>query len=167
MLTKFNGLPTHVLLVHVVVVMVPLAALLAVLSALWPKARLRLGLLSPLAALIALAFVPVTTNAGEWLQEHIDNTDLVRRHAEMGDGLLIWAGLLFVLSAALWMIDVAPARNWRVPAVAATRTTRIALSGVLCVVAVIAVVQVYRIGDSGAKAAWENRLTSAASHGPS
>ena len=165
MLTKFNGVPTHVLLVHVVVVMVPLAALLAVLSALWPKARLRLGLLSPLAALVALVFVPVTTNAGEWLQEHVDNTDLVRRHAELGDGLLIWAGLLFVLSAVLWLSDIAADRHWSVPAALATRTARTVLAAAICVVAVVAVVQVYRIGDSGAKAAWQNRLSNAESHG--
>ncbi|MDQ1745228.1 MAG: hypothetical protein QOE23_3567 [Pseudonocardiales bacterium] len=166
MVTKFNGLPTHVLLVHVVVVMVPLAALLAVLSALWPKARLRLGLLTPLAALVAVAFVPVTTNAGEWLQEHVENTELVRRHVHMGDGLLVWAGLLFVLSAALWAIDVAAARHWSLPAAVVTRTTRVALSAVLCAVAVVAVVQVYRIGDSGARAAWDNRLSSVDSQGP-
>jgi hypothetical protein len=166
MLTKFNGLPTHVLLVHVVVVMVPLAALLAVLSALWPTARLRLGLLTPLAALIAVGFVPLATNAGEWLQRHVDNTDLVRRHAEMGDGLLIWAGLLFVGSAALWMADIAVARHWSVPAALATRTTRVVLAVVLCAVAAVAVVQTYRIGDSGAKAAWDNRLTNSDSNGP-
>jgi hypothetical protein len=160
MVTKFNGLPTHVLLVHVVVVMVPLAALLAVLSALWPTARLRLGLLTPLTALIAVAFVPLTTNAGEWLQEHVEDTELVRRHAEMGDSLLIWAGLLFVLSATLWVADIAVARHWSVPAALATRTTRKVLSVLLCAVAAVAVVQVYRIGDSGAKAAWQDRLTS-------
>ena len=165
MFTKFNGLPAHVLLVHIVIVMVPLAALLAVLSAVWPAARLRLGVLTPLAALVAVAFVPVTTNAGEWLQEHVDNTELVRRHAELGDGLLIWAGLLFVFAAALWLIDVAPARGWSVPATLMSRTTRIALSAVLSAVAVVAVVQVYRIGDSGAKAAWQDRLISATSSG--
>jgi hypothetical protein len=160
MVNEINGLPAHVLLVHIVVVMVPLAALLAVLSAVWPAARRRLGLLTPVAALVAVVFVPVTTNAGEWLQEHVDNTELVRRHAELGDGLLIWAALLFVFAAALWLIDAAPARGWSVPASLISRTTRIALSAALCAVAVVAVVQVYRIGDSGAKAAWQDRLTS-------
>ena len=165
MFTKINGLPAHVLLVHVVVVLVPLAALLAVLGAVWPAARLRLGVLTPLVALVAVAFVPVTTNAGEWLQEHVDNTELVRRHAELGDGLLVWAGLLFVFAAALWLIDAAPARGWSVPVSLVSRTARIALSTVLCAVAVVAVVQVYRIGDSGAKAAWQGRLVDATTSG--
>lgn len=167
MLTKLNGLPAHVLLVHVVVVMVPLAALLAVLSAVWPAARLRLGLLPPVAALIAVGFIPLTTNAGEWLQGHVEDTELVRRHVQMGDGLLIWAGLLFLLSAAVSMTDVAAARRWSVPAALMTRTTRITLAVVLCAVAAVAVVQVYRIGDTGAQAAWQDRLTSSAAPPPS
>ena len=48
---EVNGLPLHVLLVHFIVVGVPLAALLTVLSALWPAARRRLGIITPLVAL--------------------------------------------------------------------------------------------------------------------
>ena len=38
-----NGLPAHVLLVHAIVVLLPLAALLLVLTAVWPAARSRLA----------------------------------------------------------------------------------------------------------------------------
>lgn len=155
-----NGVPAHVLLVHAVVVLLPLAALLAVLGAVWPAARRRLGILIPLTALVSVLFIPLTTNAGEWLQEHVPNSELVRRHVRLGDGLLVWAGLLFVLSAALWLADVAPGRGWRLPAAAGSRAVRMVGSVLLCAVAVVAVVQVYRIGDSGARAAWENRLVS-------
>ncbi|MBV9822656.1 MAG: hypothetical protein JO144_10495 [Actinobacteria bacterium] len=155
-----NGVPAHVLLVHAVVVLLPLAALLAVLGAVWPAARRRLGILTPLTALVSVLFIPLTTNAGEWLQEHVPNSELVRRHVRLGDGLLVWPGLLFVLSAALWLADVAPGRGWRLPAAVVSRASRVVGSVLLCAVAVVAVVQVYRIGDSGAKAAWQNRLVS-------
>ena len=45
---EFNGLPIHILLVHAVVVLVPLAALLTMLSAVWPAARRRIGIITPL-----------------------------------------------------------------------------------------------------------------------
>ena len=63
--TVINGLPAHVLLIHVLIALVPLGALFTVLSAVWPAARARLGIFSPLTCLVAVVFVPITTNAGE------------------------------------------------------------------------------------------------------
>ncbi len=164
--TTVNGVPTHVLLVHAVVVLLPLAALLAILGAVWPAARRRLGVLTPLTALVSVLFIPLTTNAGEWLQERVPNSELVRRHVRLGDGLLVWAGLLFVLTTALWLADIAPARGWKLPAAVLSRAGRVVGSGLLCAVAVVAVVQIYRIGDSGARAAWDHRLVSAVPGAP-
>src|SRR4051795_10263385 len=101
-MSLINGLPAHVLLVHVVVVLVPLSALALVACALWPQAARRLGLLLPLLAFVGLVSVPLTTQAGEWLEEHVDSNALVRRHADLGDGLLPWAGGLFVLAVFVW-----------------------------------------------------------------
>lgn len=155
-----NGLPAHVLLVHVVVVLVPLAALALVICALWPSAARRLGVLLPLLALVALAGVPLTTQAGEWLEKHVDSNTLVRRHAELGDGLLPWALGLFVLAAVVWW---ASRRSTAASGSAAPATTRWTALPVRTAVAVLsvavaagAVVDVYRIGDSGAKAAWHD-----------
>src|SRR5690606_3120134 len=71
-----NGLPLHVLLVHLVVIVVPLAALCLLLSAFWPAARRRLGIVTPLVALVGLVAVPFTTAAGEWLQARVGATPL-------------------------------------------------------------------------------------------
>lgn len=158
MLNKINGLPAHVLLVHAVVILVPLAALLAVLGVLWPAARRRLGFLIPLAALIGAGCVPPATNAGEWLQEHVRETALVERHVAMGDGLLPWAFALFVLSAGVWLLDrTDPESRW-LPRVLLARWVRAPIAVLVIAVAVIATVQVYRIGDSGAKATWDGRV---------
>ncbi|MFF1631627.1 hypothetical protein, partial [Streptomyces sp. NPDC058272] len=101
-LTVVNGLPAHVLFVHFVIVLVPLSALALVASAIWPRVARRLGVVLPVLALVTLASVPLTTQAGDWLEAHVDSSDLVRRHAALGDGLLPWAVGLFVLSAAVW-----------------------------------------------------------------
>jgi len=149
-----NGLPAHVLLVHFVVVLVPLTALAVVVCAVWPKAARRMGLMLPLLALVTLASVPLTTSAGEWLERHVSGNALIERHAELGDGLLPWALGLFVLAAGVW---------WTTRRTPAEQTgnrsasiVRIAAAVLSVAVAAGAVVDVYRIGDSGAKAAWHD-----------
>jgi hypothetical protein len=161
-----NGLPAHVLLVHFVVVLVPLTALALVAAAVWPVAARRLGIGLPVLALVTLASVPLATSAGEWLERHVDSDPLVRRHADLGDGMLPWALGLFVLAAVVWWITRRAAavesgvqggtqgsgnsggRNASI--------IRIAAAVLSVVVAAGAVVDVYRIGDSGAKAAWHD-----------
>ena len=66
-----NGLPTHPLLAHLVAVLVPLTALLAVLVVLWPAARRRLGAAVLVAATATLLLIPLTTAAGGWLRQRV------------------------------------------------------------------------------------------------
>ncbi len=166
------------LLVHVVVVLIPLTALALVAAAVWPRAARRLGALLPALALVALVSVPLTTQAGEWLERHVDDDALVRRHTELGDGLLPWALGLFVLAAVVWWTargtkkavpaegpadTVAPAGSARAGRAAAL-PVRIVVAVLSLAVAAGAVVDVYRIGDSGAKAAWHDAYSKSA-HG--
>jgi hypothetical protein len=156
--TQINGLPAHILLVHVVVVLVPLTAIALIACAVWPSWMRRMGLVLPLLALVTLVSVPLTTHAGEWLERHTASTPLIRRHTELGDGLLPWAIGLFVLAAGLWWWNrrtaAASTGGGTGGAAAPAMPLRVAAAVVCAVVAAGAVVQVYRIGDSGAKAAW-------------
>ncbi|MBJ6640985.1 DUF2231 domain-containing protein [Streptomyces sp. NPDC093248] len=168
-MSLLNGLPAHVLLVHLVVVLIPLTALALVAGAVWPRAARRLGVLLPSLALVALVSVPLTTQAGEWLERHVDDDALVRRHTELGDGLLPWALGLFVLAAVVWWSARGPRSEGQEGGAARTaRLTalplRIVVSVLSLAVAAGAVVDVYRIGDSGAKAAWHDAYSKSA-HG--
>lgn len=106
----------------------------------------RLGVGAPLLALAALVSVPVTDHAGEWLAERVAVTPLVARHEQLGDGLLPWVAALFLLSVGsyVWFRS-----RDAVGHVAMGVITVLALPA-----GVPSVVQVYRIGDSGARAAW-------------
>jgi cytochrome bd-type quinol oxidase subunit 2 len=155
-ISEFDGLPAHPLLIHVVVVMVPLAALLLVLSVAWPAARRRLGILTPIAALIGLAFVPVAQAAGEALEHSQPHSELIERHEQFGEQVLIGAALLFVFAVVWWAIHLPVVTDrftrdgrptwfrWSVAAVAALSIGSAAL----------AAVQVYQAGHTGAESAW-------------
>lgn len=179
--TEINDLPAHILLVHVVVVMIPLASLALVLSVLWPAARRRLGIVTPLLALIGLVFVPITTHAGEWLEGRLGRTELIEKHAHLGDQLLPYTIGLFLVALGHWLWSRHLARQQTVPtttgsaaggggvatAQRTTTTTSTSTStstGAKVVTVVLAVLgiaaavlnvwMVYRIGDSGSKAVW-------------
>ena len=99
--TKISGLPAHILLVHLTVVLVPAAALLVVVAAIWPNMRRRFSWWVPLIALGALGCVPITTHAGEWLKVRVAMTALIRKHVQLGHGLLPWVAVLFVVAVAV------------------------------------------------------------------
>ncbi|WP_329323585.1 MULTISPECIES: DUF2231 domain-containing protein [unclassified Streptomyces] len=163
-LDLIDNVPAHVLLVHVVVVLVPLTALSLVLCAVLPSVMRRFGFALPALALVTLISVPLTTHAGEWLKSHVDGNALVRRHAELGDELLPWTLALALIATGVWWAYGRAARL--VPGSTARSTVamplRIAAAVFSVVIGVGAGVQVYRIGDSGAKAAWHDGYSAGA-----
>jgi uncharacterized membrane protein len=147
-----NGLPLHPLLVHSVIALVPITALAVVLHALWPAARRRLGIVTPLAGLALLIAVPLTVAAGEDLQTQVGPIPAVARHSELGHMLLPWAVALFVLAAAEWVWF-----RWRERLTRSVRVRRlvsVVLAVLGCGVAAGALVLIVLIGDSGARAVW-------------
>ncbi|MGA8115260.1 MAG: DUF2231 domain-containing protein [Actinocatenispora sp.] len=161
--TQINGLPAHVLIVHAVVVLVPLAALVLVLASVWPTFRRRAGIAVPLLALVALICVPFATEAGEWLEARVPGSELVQKHTQLGGTLLPWVIGLFVVSAVTWLLAWWTERNRSGADAGPRRSTgllvvRIVVAVVAVAVAVGTVAQVYRIGESGSRAAWHGRV---------
>jgi hypothetical protein len=152
------GLPAHALIVHAAVVLVPLAALLLALCALWPRLRRALGPLPAIGAAGALVLVPITTSSGEKLKARLGfDNPLIERHAALGHELLPWAAGLFVAAALLLVVDGWRPTAWATPAGAGTRSRllALALSVVVLALAVVTVVEVVRIGHAGAEAVWK------------
>lgn len=179
-----NGVPGHPLFVHASVVLVPLTALALVASALWTGVARRFSWVLPVLGLVTLGFVLVTTESGEWLEARVDETPLVERHTELGSDLTPWAIALFVLTAVVWGLGMVARRRSAGGGTGGGGTgggtaaagsgagarllslpVRIAVLVLSRVAAVGAVVQVYRIGDSGAKAAWQGQFSTHERHG--
>ncbi len=149
-----NGLPAHPLLVHFIVVLAPLAAILAILCAVWPAARQRLVWLVLALAAFTAVLTPITAEAGEWLEHKIEETELVEKHAELGDTMIYFALALLVAAVLLVIVHLRASRDKALPT---------ALSAVIAVVVLAAsaatTVQVYRVGHSGAEATWGDVVT--------
>jgi hypothetical protein len=169
-MTTVNGLPAHVLLVHAIVVLLPLSALLLVLSALWPAARRKLAGPNAILSVVVVILVPITTDAGEWLERRVASTPLVRDHTELGDTAL-WVALpVAVLALLVWWrrreslrtqaTDTADATGRRTFLAPASKAVTVVLSVLAVVAAGAAVYDIYRIGDSGAQASWQGQFSS-------
>lgn len=162
-MSTLNGLPAHILLVHAVVVLLPLSAALLVLTALWPAARRRLAGPNAILAVLVVLLVPLTTSAGEWLESRVPRSELVHQHAELGDTAIFYALPIAVLAALVWWrqreIGTPGRRTFLAPA---SQVVTSVVAALAIVVAAAGVYGTYRIGDSGAKAAWTGNYSSAA-----
>ena len=171
------GLPTHILVVHAVVVFVPLAALGVVVIAVWPHARRRFGWLVLAVTAVAAVSIPIATSAGEALEHALPRTAALEAHTRLGDELLPFAIPFLVLTAALVLLDwyvhsprsqagrlptIDPASApgtvaSRPPSSTRLRWATVVIAALAVVFAVVCTVQVVRIGDSGSRAAWGDR----------
>jgi uncharacterized membrane protein len=165
-----GGLPVHPLVVHFVVVLLVVAPLGAVLSALWPAVRRRFGWLAFAAAAVATALVPVATSSGDNLAARVGTNPLVEAHERLGDLMLWWALGLTVALGALMVVHTMAERKATAKVAVGSGGAEEALTGeqrkapalVMIVLAVLTVgvavgtgIHVYRVGDAGARAVWE------------
>jgi hypothetical protein len=163
MFDTIAGLPLHSLVVHATEVIVPAAALVVALAALWPRFR-RWARFLPLAlALAALVLVPITTESGEKLEKRVSESPLIETHAQLAEGLLPWVFGLFVVAAVLlwWNFRDRTDTKSRAPkwvALALAVTAVLAASGTT--------VQAIRIGHSGATAVWSEDMNTPAAASP-
>jgi hypothetical protein len=147
---KIMGLPLHILMVHAVVVLVPLAAVggLAISTMRW--ARVRYGSLVLVGAFGAAVATFIAQEAGEDFQKSFTRpTATMLKHFAIGGSLFVWVVLLLVGVAAVmaghWLVNREQPRG---------RIVLLVGSAVTIVCAVVSIVQVIRIGHSGAVAVW-------------
>ena len=166
--TIYSGLPAHPLFLHVPVILIPVAAIGALVLVAWPRLFARHGLWIGLVAVVALGATNLTIGAGHALRNdlNLQGPGIVAQHASAADRLRI----VLIVFTALLLIAVAVFRT------AGPRVTGVGpLDGVLtavrsgtglgaalrAMVAVFAIASLYYVfhtGDLGAKAVWQHRL---------
>ena len=145
-----GGIPVHPLVVHVAVVLIPLAAIGVILIAFVPRWRERYGGLVALFALGALVGTLLAKFSGENFQKDLAITsDKVTTHADLGQKMLYFVIPLFLVAIALWWVGRRE-REHEPYGVGITMT----LGVVSVIVALAAGIWVVRVGHSGANAVW-------------
>jgi uncharacterized membrane protein len=155
---EFNGLPLHPLIVHVVVVFAPLAAVAGILYAARPQWRWWLRWPLVASAVIAAVAAVIAVQSGHSLENsrNLGQLASVRTHQHRG-GILRWLLIAFLFPTGLgaWFLggpsgltSGSGAREGK------TGVVGIGLQILLVVVAVLVLVWVFLTGDSGARAVW-------------
>ncbi len=153
---EIAGLPAHILLVHAVVVLGPLAGIAAIVYTAAPRWRRYLawplGVLSLLLVPVAL----VTAQAGEQLEKSRPATEMIHEHAEQGDVLKVVSIIFFVIVAAMIVVSYEPIgrRFTFLGSVRENRAVRILLLVAGAVAGAFFVYQSIITGHSGAASVW-------------
>lgn len=151
-----NGLPFHPLVVHAVVVLIPLALVGTIAVVAVPTWRRPYGPVTAGLLLASMVLTPVATSSGEALEHRVGRPGA--DHAELGEQL-IWFELVLLIALVGFL--------WLDRRRAETKRQILAAVGVVAVLAAVASgVQVYRVGDSGAKAAWAEKVAESESARP-
>jgi cytochrome b involved in lipid metabolism len=139
----FLGLPVHVLITHVVVVLLPISAFALILLVFLPKLRKNYLLLTLIGLGVSVVAAFIAKESGEALSYRVGTPSV---HTEWGEKTLIVAVLLFI-SALVWQF-LLKKKN---------RFTFI-IGYLVAILAITAIVISYLAGHSGAKASWEKRI---------
>ena len=154
------GLPAHPLLVHVPVALIPLCAVGAIVIVVSASWRQRIGWIVVALAGVAVVASQLAASSGEEFQEALDKeSELIHRHAELGETFVWFAIAFFVALLALMIWDTMQRRaeagaGGSDPKEPAGRTVALILSIVVVITALGASYRVYQVGHSGAKAVW-------------
>lgn len=155
-MSTVDGLPAHILLNHLVVVLGPLAAILAIVCAMWSAARQRLIWLTLALAVVTLIVTPLTADSGEWLDGKVGSSPAIENHEKLGETLTNFVAALVFAVVLLANLHARRVRNLTVkPAV------HIVITVLVIAAAGATLVQTYRVGESGARAAWGSITASA------
>jgi cytochrome b involved in lipid metabolism len=145
-----TGLPVHPLVIHAVVVLVPLAAIGALLVIFIPKFRVTYSLLVLIAVVLGTITSFLATQSGEALSERVG---LPKSHSTHGERLS-YVVLAFAILFTLWFLF--ERTNWIKGAIA--KPLKTILNVLIPIIAVSSIVLTVLAGHSGAEASWENRI---------
>ena len=145
-----TGLPIHPLINHGVAVLVPLAAIGALLVIFIPKLRLAYAPLVLITVLLATISAFIATQSGEALAERVG---LPNAHATQGERLS-YVVLAFAILFTIWF---ALERSDQMRKVFASLLKRV-LKVVIPITAISSFVLTILVGHSGAQATWEDRI---------
>ncbi|MEI6570759.1 MAG: DUF2231 domain-containing protein [Actinomycetes bacterium] len=154
-ITTVMGVPAHPLMVHVPVVLVPLATL-GIFLMFWPAWRARIGWIVVLFTGAALFFTQLAINSGQALEESVKETKLLNAHTETAEGARLWVFLFFIAVLVVMVLVTLLKRRAAAAGTQAPSNPPMVLAAVAiaALLGVGASAVIYDVGHSGAKATW-------------
>ena len=154
MFDQIGGLPVHVLVIHATVVFVPLLALGAIVYAVLPHWRPRIGWAVILLAIVSPIVAWISKESGTKLYDRLIARGLSGKGKEMLDNHMGFGTLTFWFTLALGVVALATTFVTLRKSGSLPRVAGIGLSVIMIGLAVICGYYVVRTGDSGAHVVW-------------
>jgi uncharacterized membrane protein len=149
---QIGGLPVHVLVLHAAVVFIPLLALGAIVYAIVPRWRDRIGWSVVILGVVAPICSFVTRESGEKLYDRqtasFKQNPLLLDHMHFGT-MTMWFTIALGVVALILTLTTLRRPDKRLP-----RLADAGLAVITIVLAVISGYYVFRTGDSGAHVVW-------------
>jgi len=156
-MSTFFGLPAHPLLVHVPIVLIPLAAITAFVS-IHKKYRREMLLVTAVMAVVGLAFLSLAAGAGESLQHDLPRSRAIHDHADAGEKSQGPTAVFAFAAVGAVLAGEAARRKFVFKGKSLPKWSASALLVLTVVGGVASAVAVSQAGHSGAKSVWESRL---------
>lgn len=161
MFERFGDLPLHVLVIHLAVVALPVAALTLIVFAVVPRWRWLLRWPALILGLGALVCAFVAKKSGQAFVAAVPSLQQpVKVHEARGD-LLFWFCLAFAVIAVIAVLVLSgPSSLASGKGAKATKSRPLELltSAAVVVIGVLVIYQTIRTGDAGAKTVWDGQL---------
>lgn len=166
--TIYSGLPAHPLLLHVPVILIPIATIWALVLAARPRWFATQGVQQATVTVIALAGTLITIGAGIALRNALGlnggfgPSALIARHQHAADILrllmLAFTAVVIVTVLAHRIAAGRPTGNAATDRALASPAVRGTLRVAVAALAIACLYFVWHTGDLGAKAVWQGRL---------
>lgn len=161
-LKSISGIPLHPLIVHIPVVLVPLAFLGAIAALFIPRWRSWCLPLTAVLTAVSLVGVQLAIQSGEGLEEILDEESAaIERHSQLAEQArpMVLLFVVFAVAAAViwWLIQRdAPGDEGGPSARTATlRKLIVPICALSVLTGALATVWIYRTGHSGAESVWK------------
>ena len=150
------GLPAHALLVHIPLVLIPLAAIGA-LGLFWEPWRRRFGWATAVILIVAGIFTQLAIGSGQALKGELNRTALLRAHTQIAENIRPFLLVFFIALVAFLYLE----RRMRTTGTSVTMRNPM-LIGTFAATLLFAGLSTYwavRIGHTGSKAVWQPKIS--------
>ncbi|MCX6531273.1 MAG: hypothetical protein NTY54_02990 [Actinobacteria bacterium] len=155
-ISNLFGLPAHPFLVHIPIVLIPLATITAVAS-INKKFRAQMLLLTAAMSVVGLAFLSLAAGAGESLQHDLPRSQAIREHAESGEKSQGPTAVFAFAAVGAVLAGEATKRKFVYKGKSLPKWSATALLLLTVVGGIASTVAVSQAGHSGAKSVWDSR----------